>query len=143
MFGNDRDNLRRYYCTTWEKAQSGQALEALEYLVASVINQHPEYQALLRDAENALQRDYTPELGETNPFLHMGMHVALQEQLASQRPAGIVEIYQQLSQRIGDVHSAEHQMLECLAETLWEAQRQQREPDEQFYLQRLRRLLRS
>ena len=141
MFGNDRDNLRRYYCTTWEKAQAGQVLEPLEYMVAGVINQHPEYQPLLSNAENAMQRDYPPELGETNPFLHMGMHVALQEQLASQRPAGIVDIYQQLIQRFGDAHHAEHQMLECLAETLWEAQRCHQEPDAQLYLQRLRRLL--
>ena len=112
-------------------------------MVAGVINQHPEYQPLLSNAESAMQRDYPPELGETNPFLHMGMHVALQEQLASQRPAGIVDVYQQLIQRFGDAHHAEHQMLECLAETLWEAQRRQQEPDTQLYMQRLRHLLRG
>ncbi len=140
MFGNDRDSLRRYYCTVWDKAQSGQPLEPLEQLIAGVIGEHPEYQPALTDAERALGREYLPEMGATNPFLHMGMHIAIQEQLGSQRPAGIVEVYQQLCRRLGDHHAAEHQMMECLGETLWEAQRNGVEPDEQVYLERLRRL---
>lgn len=143
MFGNDRDSLRRYYCTVWEKAQSGQPLEPLEHLIAGVIREHPEYQPTLADAENALGREYTPEMGETNPFLHMGMHLAIQEQLDGHRPEGILDVYQQLCRRLGDRHTAEHQMMECLGETLWEAQRNGVEPDEQVYLERLRRLVRS
>lgn len=140
MFGHDRDSLRRYYCMAWEKAQSGQPLEPLEQLIAGVIGEHPEYQPALTAAERALGREYLPEMGETNPFLHMGMHIALQEQLGSQRPEGIVEIYQQLCRRLGDRHAVEHRMIECLGETLWEAQRSGVEPDERAYLQRLRRL---
>ncbi len=140
MFGNDRNSLRRYYCTAWDKAQSGQTLEPLEQLIVGVIREHPEYQPALTRAETALEREYLPEMGETNPFLHMGMHIALQEQLGSQRPAGIVEIYQRLCRRLGDRHAAEHQMIECLGETLWEAQRRGAEPDERAYLRRLRRL---
>lgn len=142
MFGNDRDSLRRYYCTVWEKAQSGQPLEPLEHLIAGVIREHPEYQSALADAENVLGREYTPEMGETNPFLHMGMHLAIQEQLGGQRPEGILEVYQQLCRRMTG-HAAEHQMMECLGETLWEAQRNGVEPDERVYLERLRRLTRG
>ena len=140
MFGHDRDSLRRYYCTVWEKAQAGQPLEPLEHLIAGVIREHPEYQPALADAEAALGREYTPEMGETNPFLHMGMHLAIQEQLSSQRPEGILDVYQQLCRRVGDRHVVEHQMMECLGETLWEAQRSGVEPDEGVYLERLRRL---
>ena len=140
MFGNDRDSLRRYYCTVWDKAQSGQSLEPLEQLIAGVIREHPEYQPALTNAETALGREYTPEMGETNPFLHMGMHIAIQEQLGGQRPEGIVEVYQQLCRRLGDRHAVEHRMMECLGETLWEAQRSHTEPDERVYLERLRRL---
>jgi hypothetical protein len=140
MFGNDRDRLRRYYCTVWEKVQAGQPLEPLEHLMAGVIREHPEYQPALANAETALGREYLPEMGETNPFLHMGMHIAIQEQLSSDRPTGIREVYQQLCQRLGDPHPAEHQMMECLGETLWEAQRAGVEPDEQVYLERLRRI---
>ncbi|MCB1777421.1 MAG: DUF1841 family protein [Candidatus Competibacteraceae bacterium] len=141
MFGNDRDSLRRYYYTVWEKAGAGQALEPLEQLIVGVIREHPEYQAVLTNAETVLNREYLPEGGQTNPFLHMGMHIAIQEQLSGNRPVGILDIYQRLCQRLGDAHTAEHAMMECLGETLWEAQRNGREPDEQVYLERLRRLI--
>lgn len=140
MFGNDRNRLRRYYCTVWDKANTGQPLEPLERIIAEAIRAHPEYQSVLTDAETALSREYTPELGETNPFLHLGMHIAIHEQLGANRPAGILDVYQRLCQRAGDAHAAEHLMLECLGETLWEAQRAGREPDERAYLERLRRL---
>ena len=142
MFGNDRDGLRRYYCAVWEKANAGQALEPLERLIAEVVRQHPEYQAVLAHPEAALGREYTPETGQTNPFLHMGMHIAIQEQLGADRPTGILDVYRQLCRRVGDSHAAEHAMMECLGKTLWEAQRDGREPDERVYLERLRRLAR-
>ncbi len=78
MFGNDRDSLRRYYGTVWGKACAGQPLEPLEEMISGVIREHPEYQSMLADPEVALSREYTPELGQTNPYLHMGMHIALQ-----------------------------------------------------------------
>ena len=94
----------------------------------------------MADTERALGREYLPEMGQSNPFLHMGMHIAIQEQLGSNRPAGILDVYQQLCQRTGDSHAVEHAMMECLGETLWEAQRAGRDPDERLYLQRLRHL---
>lgn len=142
MFGTDRDSLRRYYCTVWDKARAGQPLEPLERIIAEVIRTHPEYQPVLTDAEAALSREYTPEQGETNPFLHMGMHIAIQEQLGGNRPTGILDVYQHLCRRTGDGHTAEHRMMECLGETLWEAQRNGVAPDERAYLRRLRRLTR-
>ena len=140
MFGNDRDSLRRYYRTVWEKATTGQALEPLERLIAAVVNEHPEYQSMLVNPDAALNQEYLPETGQTNPFLHLGMHIAIHEQLGSDRPAGILGIYQRLCRKAGNSHDAEHQMMECLGETLWEAQRNGREPDEQTYLARLQRL---
>lgn len=141
MFGNDRDSLRRYYSTVWEKTCTGQPLEPLEQLIAGVIREHPEYQLALSDTETTLTREYTPETGQTNPFLHMGMHIAIQEQLGGNRPTGILDVYQQLCRRMGDAHTVEHAMMECLGETLWEAQRNGQDPDEQVYLERLRRLI--
>ena len=140
MFGNDRESLRRHYFTVWEKAGAGQPLEPLERIIAAVIREHPDYQPLLRDAEAHLHRDYTPEMGQTNPFLHMGMHIAIQEQLGSDRPEGFRGVYRQIHRRVGDVHAAEHLMMECLGEILWEAQRGGVVPDERVYLERLRRL---
>lgn len=143
LFGNDRNQIRQYFCEVWHKQVSAQPLEPLEQVIAGVINQHPEYHSLLADSETALEQDYLPELGETNPFLHLGMHIAIQEQLATHRPAGILEIYRLLCQRYGDSHLVEHQMMEILGQTLWEAQRQGTPPDQDHYLQRLRQLVQS
>lgn len=142
MFGNDRDRLRRYYGAVWRKASAGQPLEPLERLIAEVIREHPQYHAVVDNAEALLGCDYLPEMGETNPFLHMGMHIALREQISGDRPDGIRKVYQRLCQRMGEAHRVEHQMMECLGEMLWAAQRANTAPDESAYLQRLRRLAR-
>ncbi len=139
MFGNDRTALRRYYVESWRKLQAGDPLQPLERLVAEVVQNHPEYHALLEAGEDLLDRDFTPEGGQSNPFLHMGMHIAIHEQLGTQRPAGIVEIYQRLLARYGDAHEVEHQMMECLGEMLWQAQRDGTAPQEQHYIECLKR----
>lgn len=140
FYTSERDKLRQFYVDTWKKARSGQPLDAMEERVARVIDMHPEYQAMLRN-QHHLGNEYKPEDGETNPFLHMGMHLALQEQVALDRPQGIQAVYQKLGERLKDVMQTEHAMMECLAESLWQAQRDQSEPDEQAYLQCLQGLL--
>lgn len=141
FFGNDRNQLRALYVEAWRKHRSGEPLEPLEQQIAAVIAQHPEYQRFLEDHDAALTQDFMPEMGETNPFLHMGLHIAIHEQLSTNRPADIVAIHRQLQLRHGSVHEAEHGMIECLAETLWEAQRDGVAPDEARYLERLRALV--
>ncbi|MDJ0938871.1 MAG: DUF1841 family protein [Woeseiaceae bacterium] len=138
MFGNDRGALRRMYRDAWAKHSDGRPLTALEAQIAAVIAEHPEY----HDAVTAedLDRNFTPEDGQTNPFLHMGLHLGLREQLATDRPAGIAAIHRALANRLGDPHAAEHAMIECLAETLWEAQSSNVPPDEGAYLEKLRGL---
>lgn len=137
MFANDRHALRHYYLQCWQKFQQGQTLDTLEQQVAQIISEHPEYHALLAQQEHALQRDYLPEAGETNPFLHMGLHLGIREQQSTGRPAGIVELYRQLVIQYG-IHEAEHRMMDCLAESLWLAQRHGTAPDEAAYLECLR-----
>jgi hypothetical protein len=112
----------------------------LEAQLAAVIAEHPEYIAWLESGEGALSAEFTPEGGQENPFLHMGLHLAIREQVATNRPAGIAAIHQKLAGRLGGAHAAEHAMLEPLAETIWEAQRQGQVPDEQVYLERLKKL---
>ena len=101
----------------------------------------PEYHPLIEDEEAALDRDFLPEGGESNPFLHLGMHISLQEQIGSDRPAGITALYRQMVLKTGDSHQAEHRLMECLGRMLWEAQRAQRLPDEQAYLECVRSIL--
>ena len=115
-------------------------LEPLEHQIASLVREHPEYQALLADPEAAIEHEFTPEGGKTNPFLHLGLHLALLEQVTTDRPRGIRDQYRRLVQRTGDVHAAEHLAMECLARTLWDAQRGQCQPDEAAYLECLERL---
>ncbi len=141
MFGQDREQLRRFFVTSWQKRLNGEALQPLEQLVAQIVEQHPEYHAHL-SGEEQLQRDFTPEDGETNPWLHMGMHISLGEQLGADRPAGIRTLYQQIAARHGDPHAAEHAMMDCLGLVLWEAQRASRQPDEGAYLECLKKLAR-
>src|SRR5579883_1569120 len=128
--GQNREQLRQMYLDAWRKYTARQPLEPLEAQVAAVIAEHPEYVPLLESGSQALAADYTPEGGRENPFLHMGLHLAIREQVATDRPAGITRIHQDLSKRFGDAHAAEHTMLEALAETLWESQRAGRAPDE-------------
>lgn len=140
MFGQDRDQMRRFYCDVWRKMDTGQPLEPLEQQLATVIEQHPEYHALLQDTELACSTDYLPETGESNPFLHMGLHMAIQEQRATDRPAGIRRLYQQLLDNYPAPHDLEHRIMECLTEMIWRAQRDNAIPDEQAYLKCIREL---
>ena len=134
-----RDEVRQVYLNVWRKLQHNKLLEPMEALIAEVIEIHPEYHALLEDGEATVQNEFTPEQGQTNPFLHMGMHIALREQADSNRPNGIQPIYQKLTARRGR-HEAEHAMMECLGQALWQAQRDATEPDQLAYLDCLKKL---
>ena len=137
IFGQDRGELRKMYADAWQKHCGNEALSPLEAQIATVIADHPEYhEAVTGD----LDREFTVEGGETNPFLHMGLHLGIREQVSTDRPAGIAAIFRGLADKIGDAHKAEHRMIDCLAETMWEAQSQNLLPDEAKYLERLRRL---
>src|SRR5689334_4300749 len=138
--GQSREQLRRMYLDAWRKFSEKQPLEPLEAQLAAVIAEHPEYLGVIEAGESAIAAEFTPESGRQNPFLHMGLHLAIREQVTTDRPRGIAEIHRNLSTRLGDAHTAEHTMLEALAETLWEAQRSNRTPDEQLYLEKLRAL---
>ena len=138
IFGNDRGELRQMYFDAWRKSATGAQLSPLEAQIARVIEDHPEYQPLM--TADVIDASFTPDDGQTNPFLHMGLHLAIREQVATDRPPGIAAIFNKLLVRHGDAHAAEHEALECLAETLWEAQRDNQMPDEAAYLERLQRL---
>ena len=136
----DRSSLRRSYVDAWRKWRERLPMEPLEHQIANVVELHPEYHPVLEQDAQVLHRDYSPEGGQSNPFLHMGMHLAIREQVATNRPAGITAIHAALSQRMGSAHEAEHRMIECLGEALWNAQRSGLPPDESAYLESLRRL---
>lgn len=134
--GQSREALRAAWREAWQRSQQRLPLEPLQAQMADVIALHPEYHALL--AEAALEAEGTSAQG--NPFLHLGLHLALREQLGTNRPAGIAALLQRLLQRGATPHEAEHRMIGVLSETLWEAQRSGRAPDERAYLEALQRL---
>ena len=139
LFANQsRDQLRQMYVDAWQKHINRQPMEPLQAQIADVIALHPEYQALFSDASHVLDKDWLPEGGATNPFLHMGLHLAVRDQVATDRPVGIRAVFQKLIGTQGSTHDAEHRMIECLAEVLWNAQRSGLPPDEAAYLDKLR-----
>lgn len=142
FYGDNRNDIRDHYLRAWRKLRDGLPMEPLEAQIADVVGMHPEYHGLLDAGETVLDKDWLPEGGESNPFLHLGLHVALREQVATDRPSGVRDLTRQFLQAIGDGHGAEHEMIECLAATLWQAQRENRLPDEAAYLECLRERLR-
>ena len=139
LYGGDREGIRRAYVDAWSKSRAGQPLEPLEHLLVEVVAEHPEYHAAL-ESPDALTCEFPPEAGRPNPFLHLGLHVAIREQLATDRPPGVRELYAELRPRFADAHRLEHELMDCLAETLWDAQRAGTVPDEAWYLNLVRRI---
>jgi hypothetical protein len=134
--GQDRDSLRAVFFRAWGRHTRGEPLEGVETLIVRVAGRHPEYHALLESSDSN-GRDYPPEA--VNPFLHMAMHIAIEESLVLDEPSGIREHYRALLQRHGDEHAVQHRMMDCLADMLWRAQREARAPDSKAYLECLAR----
>ncbi len=145
MFNPTRDQARDFFFDAWRKYRQPQAvpelLTPLERIAVEIVAQHPEYHALLENSEKHRDADYAPEQGQTNPFLHLGLHMALHEQLSINQPPGIRTLYAELSKKCASVHHAEHEMMDCLAETIWQAQRNRIPPDTAFYEKCLRQKL--
>ena len=137
----NRDSARTFFLEVWAKYKRQAPLESLEKMVLEVILQHPEYHEILAmDEEEIAAMEFLPEAGMTNPFLHMGMHIAILEQVSSNRPSGITALYQQLLRGYPSAHDLEHSMMECLGESLWQAQRNNTLPDESRYMEQVKRL---
>ncbi len=137
--GHTRDQLRQSYADAWRKRLASSPLTPLESMIADVIELHPEYHAIVESLEAATAFEADAAGAAENPFLHMGLHLAVREQISIDRPPGIRELLHTLLARLGDEHGAEHALMEALAETLWQAQRDGRAPDEGHYLELARR----
>ena len=140
FYGDQVRDTRKLFFLSWQKFCNHQELLPLEQQLVAVISDHPDCHSLLESKVPDDEAVYFPELGQTNPFLHMGLHLAIRDQISMNRPAGITQIHQQLSTRL-DPLSIEHLFMEHLAESLWKAQRENRAPDENEYLASFRELL--
>ncbi len=140
IFNPTREEVRRFFCDTWKKKIENHILTPMETLAADWMTEHPEYHAVLADPEGALEQDYTPKRGETNPFLHLSMHLSISEQISIDQPPGIRKIAEDLTKKLGSKHEAQHQMMECLGQVMWEAQREGGQLSPEKYLEALKRL---
>ena len=138
MFNPSREQARRFFCESWRKHRERLVLEGAEATAADLIAEHPEYHALLEDPQAAVEREFTPEGGQMNPFLHLSLHLAIAEQISIDQPPGIKAAYAALRRTL-DVHDAEHAIMECLGETLWRAQRNNAPMEGEAYLDCVRR----
>lgn len=141
MFNPSRDQVRQFFFGVWEKYRNKQPLEGAELPALAVILDHPEYHGVLENPDRHQDKDYLPEHGETNPFLHMSMHLALAEQVSIDQPPGIRDLLEQLSNKLGERMAAEHAAIDCLAEMIWQAQRQGTTYDAELYFECLKKRL--
>ena len=143
FYGDTIQDTRQLFFNTWKKYQDKQSLSTLENDILKVMLDHPEYHSFFDNPETFREHHFYPELGDTNPFLHMGLHIAIREQIATNRPLGIKECYLKLLKHYPDSLSVEHAMMEQLAECLWLSQKNNLPPDETHYLASLNDLCRT
>ncbi len=139
MFNPSREQVRQFFFAAWRKYREREVLAGMDHLAVDVILLHPEYHPVLDAPERYQEREYRPEAGDTNPFLHLSMHLALEEQLSIDQPPGIRREFARIAGKYGDGHAACHEVIECLAETVWRAQRDGVTPDAPAYLECLKR----
>lgn len=138
MFDPSRDQARQFFVGAWQKHKNREVLTQLEIIAADLVAHHPEYLALLEDPDG-VHKDFSPEDGQVNPFLHLSLHLAIEEQLSINQPPGLREAFEQCQARHGDRHAALHDVLEALGETIWRAQRDKAPLDALAYVEAVRR----
>lgn len=140
FYGDTIQETRQLFFSSWQHYLQKKPLTPLEQQIVQVVLDHSEYQHILEQRNKFQEHTYYPELGETNPFLHMGLHLAVREQIATDRPLGIQAVFKQLVQKHKEPLTVEHLIMEQLAECLWLAQKNNLPPDEQHYLDCLTQL---
>lgn len=142
MYSNHRDQYREAFFSSWQKHKAGLPKSRVEQQIIDVIIIHPEYHTYLENPKQYLHQAFEVE---ENPFLHMSFHLALRDQIATNRPVGIVDIVAVLRQQQGDfadLHHIEHLMMMCLSQMLSMAQQGGVMPTDDEYLLALRQLIR-
>lgn len=139
MFQPSQNDVRRFFCAAYARQRDGLPMAPMDAIAARWIAEHPEYHADLADEAAALAAAYTVEEGRTNPFLHLSMHLSIEEQCSIDQPTGIRQAVELLAARRGSMHQAHHEVMECLGEMIWASQRSGMPPDGHAYLDAVRR----
>jgi len=139
MFNPSQQDVRRFFCETLRKHHAHEILSPLEAIAADWIDEHPEYHEILSDVDAALEANYSIDQGQTNPFLHLSMHLSIAEQISVDQPKGVKAAFQALANKFNSEHEAHHQIMECLGEMIWNSQRTGLPPDGQAYIESLQK----
>ena len=139
MFQPSQNDVRRFFCEAYARDQIKAPLQPMQALAARWISEHPEYHAELANEAASLAAVYTVEEGRTNPFLHLSMHLSIEEQLAIDQPTGIRQAVELLAARRHSLHAAHHEVMDCLGEMIWASQRSGLPPNGLAYLEAVRR----
>ena len=134
MFSPSQADVRRFFCSVFTKARTGQTLEAIEIIASQWLDEHPEYHSDFMNADAALEKQYDVEGGRTNPFLHLSMHLSISEQCSIDQPRGIRQAVELLTARRDSLHDAHHEAMDCLGQMVWQSQRSGRPPDGDAYI---------
>ena len=141
MFAPSQSDVRKFFCETFRKSFANEILTPIEAIAADWIREHPEYDDTLRNLDQALTTNYSVDEGRTNPFLHLSMHLSISEQISVDQPKGIRGIFLAIANKLNSEHEAQHQIMECLGEMMWVAQRNGTAPDGAAYIEALRKRL--
>jgi Domain of unknown function (DUF1841) len=139
MFQPSQADVRRFFCAAYAKHRDGVPVDAMEAIATRWIAEHPEYHVDLADEATALALEFKVDDGRTNPFLHLSMHLTIEEQLSIDQPTGIRQAVQLLAAKRNSMHMAHHEVMECLGEMIWQSQRSGLPPDGQGYIEAVRR----
>jgi hypothetical protein len=139
MYNPSQDDVRRFFCQVYVKQQAQTLIDALEVLAGEWVAEHPEYHAVFTDEASALTQQFTGENGQSNPFLHLSMHLSISEQCSIDQPRGIRQAVELLASKRNSLHDAHHEVMECLGTMLWESQRSGQAPDGQAYIDAVQR----
>jgi hypothetical protein len=139
MFNPSQTDVRRFFCEVHRKISQNDILTPMEAIARDWIIQHPEYDGALADLDAALVADYAVEGGQSNPFLHLSMHLSIAEQISIDQPPGIKAAYLALAKKLGSEHDAHHQVMECLGQMIWTSQRNNLPPDGAAYVECVKR----
>jgi hypothetical protein len=139
MYQPSQQDVRRFFCEVYQRQLARLPLEPMQAKAADWVNQHPEYHRELSDLEVALQSVYSVEDGKVNPFLHLSMHLSIEEQCDINQPTGIREAVASLARKKGAMHLAHHEVMECLGDMIWRSQRSGLPPDGHAYLDAVKR----
>ena len=139
MFNPSQSDVRRFFCAVFRKHRQNEILTPLEAIARDWVIQHPEYDDILSDEEKALAADYSVEGGASNPFLHLSMHLSIEEQVSIDQPTGIRDASTALAHKLGSKHDAHHEVMECLGQMIWTSQRNSVPPDGAAYVECVKR----